>query len=111
MSCADLLASTNYPKTMNTIWKYELGIDEKITTPRGAVLLTVAAQGTGIFAWFEVETDNPVDDDHVFEVFGTGHEIPADPVPRRYVGTVFLRALVFHVYEANSGGVSRPHEG
>lgn len=86
---------------MNTIWKYELHpVLKDIGMPRNAKVLTAAAQGNKICVWAEVDPDEPVDEVRHFEVFGTGHVIPKGE--RLYIGTAFLGAMVFHVYELNA---------
>ncbi len=85
---------------MTTIWKYALDPSHPvITTPRHSKVLTAAAQGDDICVWVMVESENPADEQHHFDVFGTGHRIPEGV--RVFIGTAFLGPLVFHVFERN----------
>ena len=86
---------------MKTIYKYPLVLSAKqtITVPEGAVFRCVGMQGEFAVLWAEVDTDaNQRYRD--IEIFGTGQPIPQDMgVSRQYIGTVFERSFVWHVYE------------
>lgn len=85
---------------MKTIWKY--GFDTldswTFTMPRGAVLLTVAAQFDAACLWALVDPEQPSVERKIL-IYGTGHSIERnDP----YVGTYQLAggSLIFHVFDA-----------
>lgn len=89
------------------VWKFELypGITV-LDLPVGTSVLTVAAQGDGVFMWALVitERDRPNGPGPVptspraFLATGTGHRHhPA--LFGTYVGTAFVGDLVFHVFE------------
>ena len=89
------------------VLKYEIDVRLGLCVdlPASAMPLAVAmADGpTHVNVWVQV----PVDGDgkplpgpqRRFEVYGTGHVIPAD---RRFVGTTMGWGLVWHVYEKRS---------
>jgi len=88
---------------MRTIWKFKLEPDSKTNVffmPKGAVVLTVQPQKhtDSVCMWAMVEDTNEVER-RVFQIVGTGHELPNRPV--RYVATfqVDNGSLVFHVFE------------
>lgn len=88
---------------MQTIWKFPIHPDDiiRVQMPKGARILTVQEQHGQPAIWAEVDTEAEKEE-RLFEVFGTGHEMPNDMgVEREYVGTFQLRggALVFHLYE------------
>ena len=92
---------------MKSIWKFELNpanlrdpTNLRAIIPTGAKLLTAQGQNDKICVWAEVDTDAEREE-VLFEVFGTGHEIPEQlGASREYVGTAQIHggALVFHVY-------------
>jgi len=88
---------------MKTIYKYQLDPMEKnVTMPEGATILHVDSQRDEICIWAEVDTDKPLVT-RVFEIYGTGHEIPKDMgFVLKHLGSVKLHqdALIFHVYES-----------
>lgn len=82
---------------MKSIWKFEVKPDgSSAELPAGAIVRTVAAQSDGIFLWAEVDPAAETEK-RVFRAYGTGWTIPDDPGV--FIGTAFLEALVFHVYE------------
>lgn len=87
---------------MKTIWKYELNSrNKKIKMPIGARILTTLEQNNIPCIWAEINTEAKTEE-VIFEVFGTGHEMPVDPgTVREYIGTVSLYdgTLIFHVYK------------
>ena len=86
---------------MKSIWKFELNPqDLKVIIPVGAKLLTAQGQNDQICVWAEVDT-KAEKEDVIFEVFGTGHDMPENMgTDREYVGTAQIHggSLVFHVY-------------
>jgi hypothetical protein len=84
---------------MNTIYKYTISRSGVVEMPVGAKILHVGCQGSEIMLWAEVDTGN-ANENRLFEVFGTGFQIPIDiGVSRKYLATVFVGSFVWHVYE------------
>lgn len=81
-----------------TIWKVPLESDGLISLPSGAEVLSVQMQGDTPTIWARVD---PAAERAVIRlgVYGTGHDLPADP--GRFVGTFQINggALVFHVFQ------------
>lgn len=87
---------------MNTIWKYPLYPNTSIEMPAGAQILSVHEQGGEIAIWAKVDTTQPMERRH-FEIYGTGHVIPAGLAEElTYLGTAHLHrgSLVLHAFEA-----------
>jgi hypothetical protein len=82
-----------------TIHKYQLDIEDECRgmMQRGARLLTAAMQNGALMVWAEVRPDEPKVT-RVFYIRGTGHPMGA-AAGRPHVGTVFIRDLVFHVFD------------
>lgn len=93
---------------MRTVWKYSISMyREDVGTffiPKGARLVHVAPevlnpgslQEQAVSLWFEVDPDSDKEP-RVFEIFGTGHDIPE--AAGTYRGTAVVPPLVVHVYE------------
>ena len=93
---------------MRTVWKDQIPyMRDTVGTffiPKGARLVHVARETInpgslsegGATLWFEVDIEREAEP-RVFEVFGTGHNIPDDAGV--HVGTVIDPPLVVHVYE------------
>lgn len=83
---------------MKTIWKFTLQPECELEMPKGAELLSVREQGEDICLWALVD---PTADKEVrrFRGFGTGHDVPDQPM--KFIGTAHLHggSLVFHVFE------------
>jgi hypothetical protein len=83
-----------------TIWKFTLapGNAAGVSMPIGANILHVHEQHGDICLWAEVDSKAPYELRRI-AIYGTGHEMPADP--GAYIGSVHLAngRLVFHVYE------------
>ncbi len=82
-----------------SIWKHGLNLG-KTTVPmrRGARVLCVQIQNDTPFLWALVDPDADVQMRR-FEIVGTGHLLPDDFDPDRYVGTVQVGPLVWHIFE------------
>lgn len=85
-----------------TIWKFELkneGVQE-LKMPEGAEILTVQTQYEKPCLWALVNPDAEKVSRGFF-IYGTGHPVPKEPYPQKYIGTYQLSggALVFHVFE------------
>lgn len=90
---------------MGTIWKYELEFNSvtRIKIPKGAQLLTVQVdQKTNKpCLWALVNTESE-EEERIFELFGTGHEIKSHiGTSREYIGTYQYQKGEFigHVFE------------
>lgn len=86
---------------MKTIYKYKLQPGRTVLDmPDGAKVLTVQTQGDDVCLWALVEPNKPTTR-RFFDVYGTGHQMPADP--GAYVATFQMggSALVWHVFEAH----------
>ena len=87
---------------MKTIYKYPLPVTDEfeVLLPVGARILTVQVQNDTPCLWAEVDAEQTVMASHAFNLFGTGHPVPA--APGTYLGTFQLREgrLVFHLYES-----------
>jgi hypothetical protein len=85
---------------MTTIYKYTLEPGRTVLElPDGAQVLTVQMQHGSPCMWALVDLARPIGR-RFFDVYGTGHAMPADP--GRYVATFQMEggALVWHVFEA-----------
>jgi hypothetical protein len=87
-------------KPMKTIFKYKLettGI-QTISMPIGAGIVHTALQGENICIWAIVNDGNDLEM-RIFHIFGTGHPITGGDL--KYISTVHVGALVFHIFEEN----------
>lgn len=89
---------------MKTIWKYELPAEAVSTVdlPEGGKVLSAGNQGDSIMVWALVDPSRPALPRR-FRVFGTGRSATASE-GLRFIGTVFMGALVFHVFEEVQNG-------
>jgi len=80
------------------IWKYELRPIErqKVSLPAGAQVLSVAKLNQTLCIWALVDSSTRFVD-REFEIFGTGWGM--DDQPRRFIGTVMLDQMEWHVFE------------
>jgi len=87
---------------MKTIWRWALKRETTIHMPHGAKLLAVQEQHGDPQLWALVDPGAETEK-RTFQVYGTRHDLPDDP--GRYVDTFQMLggALVFHVFEANTG--------
>ncbi len=85
---------------MRTIYKYGVPpvTSFKLEMPKHSQFNHLGLQQGCMFAWFEVDTDQPMEK-RIFYVVGTGHAIPADT---QYVATVQQPPFVWHLYEPRS---------
>ena len=86
---------------MAKIYKYHLGLGHTaLSMPEGAQVLTVQMQHGEACMWAKVDPSKPLEV-RVFHVYGTGHEMPNDPL-FIYVGTFQMAngAFVWHVFDA-----------
>ncbi len=84
------------------IWKYPLQVTDKqtITMPKGSRILSCQTQGDGPVMWALCSEKNVLEEpeERTFIMFGTGE--PMMKVPGDYIGTVQVRELVWHFFEA-----------
>ena len=91
---------------MRTILKYEIEIADRImiTLHRGAKFRYLAVQDGRLFAWFEVNPEEP-DWPLAIAIVGTGRPIPFHPInPTIYLGSVQMPPFTWHVYMTAPGG-------
>lgn len=83
---------------MLTIWKYRVATKTVLQIPKGGRVLSVDEQNGDIYIWV-LANPNAEKEDRTFLVYGTGHDIPDNPM--WFVGTVQLMGgkLVFHIFE------------
>ena len=83
---------------MMTIWKYELEIvdTQAVEMPMNAKIISAQSQSGVLILWAEVDTESILGT-RTIRIFGTGN--PADLLNCRYIDTVQMGALVWHVYE------------
>lgn len=84
-----------------TIYKYPIDIKDvqTVTMPMNSKILTAQVQQGKLCLWAMVDEKNDRTEEHIIEVFGTGH--PMINMPRNYIGTIQWMGghLVFHVFE------------
>lgn len=85
---------------MRTIWKLALEATDvqTVSLPLGSEILCAREQGSDICIWFRCDPLQAVKKRVQIAICGTGHPAPAAD-ETRYLGTAFLGALVFHVFE------------
>ena len=82
---------------MKTIYKYPL--NNYVSIPEDAEILTVGIQGGSFVLWALVDTTKPFITRR-FEIFGTGWGLPDDILKKtKYIDTVFEDTLVWHIFE------------
>lgn len=84
---------------MKTIYKYNVPVTDHpvVVLPRGAKILTVGAQQNYIYVWALVDSTKKPEVTRQFRLVGTGHPIEKDNL--RFIGTVFVACLVYHLFE------------
>lgn len=90
---------------MKTVWKYTMSVESEAQTfamPKGAIVLSTAAQGGMPVIWAEVEKDQPMEDRH-FAAIMTGQDFER-PSNFRFIGTTVLGggAFILHIYEVSA---------
>ena len=89
---------------MKTIWKFNVtqALIEPITLelPGGYEILSLQVQNGHICFWALVDPEAPKLESR-FAIYGTGHDVPAEP--GEFIGTVqmFGGNLIWHVFEAS----------
>jgi hypothetical protein len=101
--------------TMSAVLKFKIpvytGDHGEVELPAGARILSVGTQvrmpdEEEIFLWALVEPAvEEVREKVALCVVGTGHPLPPDADPDKFIGTVHFKSqpLVFHVFEARHG--------
>lgn len=87
--------------TEKTIWKYSLQLTDlqSLSLPQGAEILTVQAQGGGLYLWAIVDPARETEE-RVIGIIGTGNPvITGGDIDRRYIATVQRGSFVWHVFE------------
>ena len=88
-----------------TVWKFaveSLSDLVHVYMPKGAKVLSVGMQGSWLTFWALVDPDAK-DEQRQFRVCGTGHPVHPSEIGA-FIGTVFERGFVWHVFEAKDGG-------
>jgi hypothetical protein len=81
---------------MKTVWKYPLEPDAQVEMPKGAMILDVQTQAGTPTLWALVDP-KAAKEIRRFRTYGTGHDVPDNP--GKFIGTVQIDWLVFHVFE------------
>lgn len=86
---------------MKMIWKYTL-LENDCVIRKNARILSAGVQGDNIVIWALVDPDeSPAR--RRFAIRGTGHTIDEYIEAGRFVNTVFMGPLVFHVFDLGEG--------
>lgn len=85
---------------MITIYKYQFEIAGRveIEMPAGANVLSIQLQDDKPTVWAMVETTYSLER-RVFRIYGTGHKLDMFATEGRYLGTIQLEGLVWHIFE------------
>lgn len=84
---------------MNTIYKYEINLEEiiKLTIPFGSEILKFGMQNNKMFIWVLIDPERTKMEIREFHLFGTGHDI--EGVNKlKYLGTAG-DIFVWHLFE------------
>lgn len=72
-----------------SIYKYELNLGiTTIYVPKGYEVLTAQMQDDRLQVWIKIDSDVNPDQELLFEVIGTGHQLAVYSTPMKYVSTV-----------------------
>jgi len=82
---------------MRSIYKFQVHSGHPLKIPVGSKFLKLGVQSGDVYAWYEVEMGAVRTERHIYNIFGTGWEIP--DVGIEYVDTVFIGDFVWHVYK------------
>lgn len=85
---------------MKQIWKYTLSVSDHpfITMPKGAKVLSVDVQHGDVQVWVLVDPEAPKEL-RGFRVAGTGQPLEEKIESMRFIGTVQIGDLVWHIFE------------
>lgn len=85
-----------------TVFKYRIPIGDyvELKLPKGAKILSVAAQNDEPFLWALVNPNMPWET-RLFRFAGTGHPITEPPERLQFISTFQMRhgSLIFHFFE------------
>lgn len=83
---------------MKTIWKFPLKWDSvnEVRGPGAIEPLHFGIQNDVPCLWAAVDPDADTETGRLFQIFGTGHDIPPSTT---YVGTAFDEPFVWHLFE------------
>lgn len=83
-----------------TIWKLALKVADvqDVVLPLGSEVLCAREQDVDICIWFRCDPAQKAKSQITIAICGTGHPAPTSD-QAKYLGTAFLGALVFHVFE------------
>jgi hypothetical protein len=86
---------------MKTIYKYVIEVEDEqeLNLPLGAMILSAAFQGKTLCMWVLVDKDEDYSKKQTVYIYGTGHNIVEEN--SRFINTVFMDYLVFHVFVRN----------
>ncbi len=86
---------------MKTIYKYVIEVEDEqeVNLPLGAMVLSAAFQGKNLCMWVLADKDQDFSTNQTVYVHGTGHNIIEEN--SRFINTVFIDSLVFHVFVRN----------
>lgn len=84
---------------MKTIYKYPIQLVDMqfVEMPANAEIISTAMQGGVLCLWAMVDSSHNVNDSKAIAVVGTGNPFPDDV--KKFIGTVFDRNFVWHVFE------------
>ncbi len=85
------------------IWKYPLNMGQtNLILPEGSIPRAVGEQNNQMYLWVEQYTGPGVmEEEHSYFIAGTGHVLPDEWTETQFIGTVFQRHLVWHVYRGS----------
>ncbi len=85
-----------------TIYKYPIPVDGILELPKGARILSVGVQDSVPTLWAQVDryTRDDEANNHIIEVYGTGHQIE-EAGNLEFIGAAFDHrlGLVWHIFE------------
>lgn len=86
---------------MKIVYKYPLKVEDEqeLNLPFGAVVLSANFQGEALCIWALVDMDEDFVKKQIIYIHGTGHPIIEEN--SRFINTVFIDSLVFHVFVKN----------
>lgn len=85
---------------MKTIYKYKLEVtdEQKVIMPEGSKILSVGNQGSNICIWAVIDT-TMANVNRLIRMHGTGHPLDMLVERGKFIGTVVIDVLVWHVFD------------
>ncbi len=81
------------------IWKYELFEDtNSIDVPIDYEILDVQIQNKKVQVWIKIDLNQPFSRILVFNIFGTGINLPDDINTYKHISTLQDNSLVWHIF-------------